>query len=43
MLKLDQNLQGAIEEIIDAIDLRIGSDIPDEEGEERNTALLEVC
>lgn len=43
MLKLDANLYGAIEEIVDAIDLRNGSDIPIEEGQERDIALTEVC
>jgi hypothetical protein len=43
MLKLDHHLQGCLEEIIDAIDLRIGDDIPEEEGQERDEAMRDVC
>jgi hypothetical protein len=43
MLKLNHHLQGCLEEIIDAIDLRVGDDIPEEEGEERDEAIQEVC
>jgi hypothetical protein len=43
MLKLNYHLQGCLEEITDAIDLRVGDDIPEEEGEERDEAIREVC
>lgn len=43
MLKLDVNLQDSIQEILDAIDLRNGDEIPIEDGEERNNAMTEVC
>lgn len=43
MLKLDQHLQGCLEEIVDAIELRNGIDIPEEEGEERDDAIMECC
>ena len=43
MLKLDQHLQGCLEEVVDAIELRNGIDIPEEEGEDRDDAIMECC
>ena len=42
MLKLDQHLQGCLEEIIDAIDLE-SDDFPEENGDELDEIIKGIC